>query len=328
MILSACLIVKGDELTLPRAVASVRPFVDQVVVLVTGDAVRSGLEHDVDKIAFADGCNAKVPCEGPCQCRIGDIIDFATARNQSFELASADKIMWLDADDEIAGGEHIRELAASPAQILSPYEYAFDEEGHCTDRFWLPRIVTRDKRWCYPIHEELTGIEPGVKRPDVVWKHRRTAAEGLSSAVRNLRVCLHHAADPRWKNDARFWYFVAHAYLNVGRRIKAAEIFLKALELRPEPHLRCITAQKIAQCLWVHPFELACEWAHRALSLEPNWPSCWFLLADVYEAKGRLDVAEQFARTGFTWPNEDTTWPIDPTLRSRWIFKLDGARVD
>jgi glycosyltransferase involved in cell wall biosynthesis len=316
--LSACLIAKGDEPSLARAIETVQPFVDEVVLVVTGSTLSPGVE--ADKIAFYDGCNVVKNCTGLCGCHEGDIIDFAAARNRSFELASGDHIVWLDSDDEIVGGAHLKTLAEENQQILSPYQYAFDTEGRTTDLFWLPRIVSRDKRWSYPIHEELTKIEPGQKRSDSIWRHHRGSFEGQLSAQRNLRVCQHHASNVQWENDARFWYFFAHSYMNVGRNLKAVELFIKAFQLRPEPHLLCIAAQKIARCLSSNP--LAVEWAHRALALQPTWPSCSFLLADVYDAQGDPHIATQFARMGLTLRSEDTTWPVDPTLRTKWQARI------
>lgn len=321
MRLSAALIAKGNEPTLEQAIDSIRHHVDEIVLLVTGPSLSTRVGY-VDRIAHSDACNAMQDCAGPCQCKAGDILDFAAARNASFELATGDKIVWLDSDDIVVGAKKLRELAETDAQVLSPYAYRFQGET-CTEEFWLPRIVSRDKRWSAPIHEELTGLESGIKRSEAIWCHLRSEKEGHASSERNLRIFAHHEKSPTWDQDARFWYLYGSDLASAQRRIHAAEVLIRAFKLtRPNTDLACIVAQSLARCLWQQPMTMPLEWAHRALNIRPDWPSCFFLLADAYEAADRPMVARQFAKMGCELPREDTIWPIDPSARGKWKARL------
>ncbi len=84
--LSVAMIVKDEEKLLPNALASVKPWVDEIVVVDTGSVDRTV------EIAFSFG--AKVyhhPWE----------YDFAKHRNQSISYCTKDWVLILDADEEI-----------------------------------------------------------------------------------------------------------------------------------------------------------------------------------------------------------------------------------
>ena len=84
MTLGLCMIVKDEEEVLARCLESVKGVFDEIVVADTGSKDRSR------EIARAYG--AKVY-------EFRWIDDFSAARNFSFSKASADYLMWLDADD-------------------------------------------------------------------------------------------------------------------------------------------------------------------------------------------------------------------------------------
>jgi len=82
--ISLCMIVRDAERTIARCLDSVKDAVDEIVVVDTGSADRT--REIVSR--YTD--------------RIYDfpwIDDFAAARNFSFERATKDYILWLDADD-------------------------------------------------------------------------------------------------------------------------------------------------------------------------------------------------------------------------------------
>ncbi|MDP9401624.1 MAG: glycosyltransferase, partial [Actinomycetota bacterium] len=88
--LSLCLIVKDEEEMLPRCLAAVRDAVDEIVVVDTGSTDRTreiALEFGAKLIEF--------PWTG----------SFSDARNVSFEAATGDWVMYLDADEVLADGD-------------------------------------------------------------------------------------------------------------------------------------------------------------------------------------------------------------------------------
>jgi glycosyltransferase involved in cell wall biosynthesis len=84
MKLSLCIIVKNEELALPKCLNSVRNVVDEMVVLDTGSTDRT--------LEIAGEFGAKVYQFEWCN-------DFSSARNQSLKYATGEWILVLDADE-------------------------------------------------------------------------------------------------------------------------------------------------------------------------------------------------------------------------------------
>ncbi len=94
--LSLCMIVRDEEQMLPRCLAAVAPAVDEIVIVDTGSTDAT--------VEIAKSFGAKViefPWTG----------SFSEARNVSFEAATGDWVMYLDAD-EVLVPEDIEQLRA------------------------------------------------------------------------------------------------------------------------------------------------------------------------------------------------------------------------
>jgi tetratricopeptide (TPR) repeat protein len=88
--LSLCMIVKNEEKELPLCVNSVKPVLDEIIIVDTGSSDNT---KDVARQLGA---------------RVFDfpwVDDFSAARNHSILRATGDYILWLDADDRVDGGE-------------------------------------------------------------------------------------------------------------------------------------------------------------------------------------------------------------------------------
>ncbi len=85
-ILSLCMIVKNEIHNLPRCLASVKPYVDEMIVVDTGseDGTPELAKEYGAKVSYFEWCN-----------------DFAAARNYAISQASGDWILMPDADEEL-----------------------------------------------------------------------------------------------------------------------------------------------------------------------------------------------------------------------------------
>jgi tetratricopeptide (TPR) repeat protein len=85
-VLSLCMIVKNERHNLPRCLASVKPYVDEMIVVDTGseDGTPEIASEYGAKVSYFEWCN-----------------DFAAARNYAISQASGDWILVLDADEEL-----------------------------------------------------------------------------------------------------------------------------------------------------------------------------------------------------------------------------------
>jgi glycosyltransferase involved in cell wall biosynthesis len=165
--LSCTMIVRDEAATLRACLESIRPHVDEFVIVDTGskDDSPSIARSLADKFEVWTGCNDAE----------GRIRDFSAARNRALELATGDALCWFDGDDVVRGGENLRKLvseahtqtAGQPFAWLAPYEYERDARGRVTTLQWRERIVYPRAGWEWrgPVHEGHFGRSPNGSRP-------------------------------------------------------------------------------------------------------------------------------------------------------------------
>jgi glycosyltransferase involved in cell wall biosynthesis len=110
--LSLCMIVKNEVHNLPRCLDSVKPYVDEVIVVDTGS------EDGTPNMAAAYG--AKVIYFQWCD-------DFAVARNYAISHASGEWILMLDADEELViNSDNLLEEIMEQTQVIA-YSLEYNE---------------------------------------------------------------------------------------------------------------------------------------------------------------------------------------------------------
>ncbi|MCR4787434.1 MAG: glycosyltransferase, partial [Lachnospiraceae bacterium] len=179
--LSVCMIVRDEEPVLERILSKVKLFADELIIVDTGSVDRS---KEIAK-RYTE--------------KIYDFVwndDFAAARNHSYEKATCDYIMWLDADDDLEN-EDIEKLKYLKQHfpretdvLLLYYDDDTDDEnilshgGLVRDR-WIRRSL--NAKWDYPIHEAIR-IDKNwnvLCRPDIRIFHRK---EHVNEEHRNIRI--------------------------------------------------------------------------------------------------------------------------------------------
>jgi len=105
-VFSIVMIVRNEALHLPECLKSIKNLADEIVIVDTGSTDNT---RDIAKLA-----GARI-VEHPWT------NDFSSARNCSIRNATGSMLLWLDADDRIALGEHekIKELAGRPPAAYS-----------------------------------------------------------------------------------------------------------------------------------------------------------------------------------------------------------------
>src|SRR5262245_43766315 len=149
--LSLCMIVREAEHSLAAALASARPYVDELIVVDTGSrdqTKRIAAEHGARIFDFA-WCD-----------------DFSAARNHSLAQATCDWIFWMDADDILPAesGQELRSAIASCPHRDAAF-WVTVEEAATAKGVRVPRLMghahiklfPRDSRirFCYRIHEQV-----------------------------------------------------------------------------------------------------------------------------------------------------------------------------
>ncbi len=101
--LSACLIVRDSSRTLRACLESIRPWVDELVVVDTGSTDNTA--------SIAQEIGARVFAFQWCD-------DFSAARNESLRYARGDWLFWMDSDDTIDASNG-QSFAGSPIRIMT-----------------------------------------------------------------------------------------------------------------------------------------------------------------------------------------------------------------
>lgn len=211
--ISLCMIVKNEEQTLENCLSSVRNIVDEIVVVNTGSSDRTQeiARKYTDKVF-----------------EFTWVEDFSRARNYSFEQATKDYILWLDADDIIQPNDQVKlkqlkeSLDPSVDCIMMKYNAGFDANGNVTFSYYRERLVKRERhfQWKEPVHEYLE-VFGKVIRSDVSVTHTKTHS---SPSSRNLAI-YERLLSQKEELSPRGIYYYARELKDNGRYQEAIQFF-------------------------------------------------------------------------------------------------------
>lgn len=220
------MIVRNAERSLAAALASARPFVDEMVVVDTGstDGTRQIAEQEGARVFDFPWCDS-----------------FSAARNHSLAQATGDWIFWMDADDLLSaesGQELRRKIAECPGRDAAFWvtieEQKVDKRGRKTllghaHAKLFPR--REEIRFRYRVHEQVApsirqaGL--AIRQSRAVVRHAadRSPAAEAARAERNLRLAYLDLQDhPR---DPFVWLTLGTTYLFMTDCLPTAIYFLR-----------------------------------------------------------------------------------------------------
>lgn len=325
--ISLCMIVRDCDEVLEYALKSARPWVDEICIVDTGSTDKT----PEIALKYADKYEVFLACNDE-QNRIAD---FSLARNRSMDLATKDWIIWLDSDDILDGGEHLKEIAetitADNAIVMLPYEYSFDELGNCRCVHWRERMFKPRHRffWRWPVHEVAHPMEPiegtitTVRSELVRVRHANKDKQARGKEPgRNLRI-LQHYVEQVHESDPRILYYIGLEYGYAGNRGAALRFLRRYIELSQWDDEKCLACLEMAR----HYAEMGdlhnvIDWALRA-SIIRSWPDPYFRLGRAFYALAmngeRPDYnfhrAASFMQFGLQRGDTDTVLFVDPMDR-------------
>ncbi|MFZ5906223.1 MAG: glycosyltransferase [Nitrospirota bacterium] len=273
--ISLCMIVRNEEDTLERALLSVRPLVDEMIVADTGSFDRTR------EIAKQLGAKVSLfPWTG----------NFSDARNFAISQASGNWILILDADEVISPSDHdkLRALIQPSSFHLHPSSlpaYSFTTRNYVIEANtagwiandgqyfleeagsgWYPgekvRLFPNDNRFRFefPVHER---IEPSLMRAGI--------------EIRRSGIPVHHYG----KLDREKARLKAEQYYQLGKD-KLAETGLNDASALYE---LAVQGTEIGR------YEEALEYLKRVIALKPDFVRAYQSMGNVYFNTGRYEEA-------------------------------------
>ena len=214
--LSLCMIIKDEELVLDRCLKSIYDAVDEIIIVDTGSTD-----------------NSKNICKNYTE-NIYDYIwndDFSTARNFSFEKATKDYILWLDADEII--DEENKEKLLNLKQVLSldidvvtmHTCMNIDECNNPQITMVRNRIVKREDnfKWIGFVHEYIEA-SGNVYDSDICIIHDKVKPV----SDRNLKIYKKKVEEKQAFSERDLYYYGKELYCNkyYNEAIKVLEEFV------------------------------------------------------------------------------------------------------
>jgi glycosyltransferase involved in cell wall biosynthesis len=220
--ISVCMMVKNEEKNLPRALESVKDWVDEIIVVDTGSTDRT--------VEIAESYGAKIyhhPWEN----------DFSKHRNQSISYATSDWLLIVDADEELdqETAPLLRQITSAPREICGfVFELYNDVSAGGQTMILHPRLFRNHVGFHYEgkVHNRPT-VPGNVARTNIRLIHYGyNETPEVMQAKHERRVAMIR----NWVEEEPD-NFLAHAYLahallsRTESRVEAVDEGLMALRL-------------------------------------------------------------------------------------------------
>lgn len=293
--LALVVIARDEGARIARLLDSVRPWVDEMLVLDTGS------RDDTVEVARAHG--ARVDHFAWCD-------DFSAARNQALALAGADWHLVLDADEWlIEGGEALQALRDTPPgfvgalQLRDRFEQAPGRQSEASA--WLSRVLPGAVRYAGRVHEQPQHDLPVRRLPVVVGHDGYLADRLVDKRGRNRRLLERALAEA--PGDAYLCYQLGKDCAVYDEHAAAEAAFAQASQApgaTAAPWWLDLVSRRLFElkCLGRHAD--AVDFAQAQMAVAAESPDFFFALGDVL-----LDLAAlQPGQAGEALPMAEAAW--------------------
>jgi GT2 family glycosyltransferase/tetratricopeptide (TPR) repeat protein/SAM-dependent methyltransferase len=295
--LSLCMIVRDSAATLPACLESIRPWVDEMVIVDTGSRDRTPaiVERYGATLFYFPWCD-----------------DFSAARNESVRHARGEWVFWMDSDDTI-DAECGRRLRALAYGNHDPTMLGYVMQVHCPaapDESGFAEITAVDHvklfrnlpalRFTGRIHEQIL---PAIRRAggEVGWTDLFVTHSGSDHAIeahrrkweRDLRILGRELEDK--PGDSFTLFNIGMTYADKGDHAKAVDVLRQSLGASnpSESHVRKIYALLIASLTALGQWGAAHDICEAGLGRFPDDPELLFRGGMLAHQAGNLVEAER-----------------------------------
>ncbi|MDR2562184.1 MAG: glycosyltransferase [Holophagales bacterium] len=190
MLISLAMIVKNEEETLAQCLESVKPIVDEMVIVDTGSTDRT--------IEIAKGFGASVYNFQWCD-------DFSAARNESLKHCTGEWVLIIDADEAIdpLDYEKIKNACTNPfadAYELVHRHYSYDSTKSSQDYAAVPNTSPYSEGRHLPFYADNSALRlakmfDGLAFSNSIHESLRQTLLDNGKTIKDLDVVLHHYGD-------------------------------------------------------------------------------------------------------------------------------------
>jgi tetratricopeptide (TPR) repeat protein len=298
---SLCMIVKNEERDLPACLHSIKPFVDEMIVVDTGSNDRTAT------LASIFGCKVfETEWEN----------DFSKARNLSISKAGGDWILIMDADEVLSASDAAKFKRMTVAAGIRPCaysmqkrhytwagnmigwqpnagEYPAEERGAGWYSSRLVRLFPNDRRihFSFPVHElvepSLQELAIEVRECCVPIHHYGKLRESRTQEKTKIYKKLGRKKLKRTKRDPAAVREFAIQCAHSGEHGQAIKLWKEYLEKAPrsaEAFLNIGTA-----CWNLGRYSEALNYAEKALRIDPTMKEAGFNRALALLMMGRAE---------------------------------------
>jgi len=268
--LALVMIARNEARCIERALASARPWVDEMVVLDTGS------NDGTQTLAMVAGA------------RVHDfawIDDFAAARNAALALTDCDWRLVLDADEWLVeGGAVLATLRKDTPRFVGALEVRshFEQGEHAgSASSWLSRVLPRGVAYTGRIHEQPVHRHP-VRRLPVRLEHDGYLAAPMhAKGDRNRRLLEACVAEA--PHDAYLQYQLGKDHEVHGRHEAACACYDAALATCDEraTYRHDLVIRSLSVLRQSGRLEAAIRMAEEEMPHWPHSPDFYFALGDV-----------------------------------------------
>lgn len=316
--LSLCMIARNNETTIEVAIRSIKPYVDEIIVVDTGSTDKTP--------EICRGIGAKVYYFPWCD-------DFAAARNESLNHGTGDWIFWMDSDDSIdeangkalrrlVDGQHKPNVLAYIVQVLCPGRSDDDGvEATIVDHVKLFRNRP-DLRFEMRIHEQIlasiraAGGEIGWTDLFVVHSGSDQTLEGRRRKwARDIRILGLELKDR--PNHSFVLFNFGMTYADVGDHERAIDYLRQSLVNGDpkESHIRKAYALLVNSYSHAERLDDAWETCQKGREFFPKDTELLFHEGMLHHRLGRLREAESSYLSILNTEEERHFTSIDRGLR-------------
>ncbi|MBC7542753.1 MAG: glycosyltransferase family 2 protein, partial [Candidatus Sericytochromatia bacterium] len=190
--LSVCMIVRDEADVLPRCLASVAGFADEIIAVDTGST---------------DGSQEILRAAGAQVFEIPWPNDFGEARTAALRYATGDWVLFIDADEAVdeARAKNVRLLMVDIPQPVSfevpILSYMDEDESGETALSWMPRLFNQPQQHFFygRLHEQLIGSKPVRLDPTVLrlyhWGYQKSRVDAKGKEERNIALLTTEAGE-------------------------------------------------------------------------------------------------------------------------------------